>query len=160
MENSGIALEQKLRAEGERTLTFFKSLSAQSWAQIVFEGEGDQQWSVRDVFEHLITSEEGLRLIFRDVASGGPGVQEGFSIDESNQRAKGKLAGLSLDQLFERYLACRHRTSDFAGTLSDAKLATVGRHPFLGPSKLEDMLRLVNLHNSMHVKDVKKAINK
>lgn len=149
-------LAQKLLDEGTRTLAFLSNLAPDVWAKPC-HGEGSD-WTVRDVVEHMILAEEGLRSQFRQVAEGGTGAPEGFDIDNYNASRKSKLADLSREQLFERYTFSRSRTADFARGLSDAQLAIMGRHPAMGMCALEDMLKMMYLHHTMHVKEIKRVI--
>ena len=160
MENTGELLAEKLRVEGARTVSFFSQLALERWCQHVFESEMHEVWTVRDVLDHLITSEELLQPFFHMIASGGSGVPVGFSIDQANDSAHGSLSGITLEAALARFASCREATATFVGTLSSAQLAIVARHPFLGMSRLEDMLRLLILHSSQHVKDVKRSVTK
>lgn len=151
-------LAAKLLSEGERTTTFFSAIAPEKWTTHV-HGDEAHDWDVRAAFEHLILSEESLRSLFRGIATGtGKGAEENFSIDAFNAERKNKLADLSIQQLFERFSYSRNRTAEFVRGLSDAQLALIGRHPAMGICTLEDMLKMIYLHNTMHVKDVKKAI--
>ncbi|MCW1967689.1 MAG: DinB family protein [Anaerolineae bacterium] len=149
-------LAQKLSDEGTRTLAFLSNLAPDIWGKRCHGESSD--WTVRDVVEHMILSEEGLRSQFRQVSEGGTGAPEGFDIDRFNASRRGKLADLSREQLFERYTFSRSRTADFARSLSDAQLALVGRHPAMGMCALEDMLKMMYLHHTMHVKEIKRVI--
>lgn len=149
-------IAQKLLDEGARTIAFLSNLAPEVWAKPC-HGEGSD-WTVRDVVEHLILSEEGLRSQFRQISTGGEGAPEGFDIDGFNASRKSKLAEMTHEQLFERYTYSRNRTAEFARGLSDEQLAIMGRHPALGMCALADMLKMMYLHHTMHIKEIKKVI--
>jgi hypothetical protein len=147
-------LADKLLSEGERTLTFFRSLPAERWCQQVY-GEGPG-WTVRDTFEHLVISEQELLRLFQRIVHTGLGVDDGFSFDHFNAEHTGELAMLGWDDLQARYRQTRQRTADFTRSLSDEQLAVRARHPALGISTLEEMIKLIYVHHSLHVRDVRR----
>jgi DinB superfamily len=150
------ALADKLLSEGERTLTFFRSLQPAAWQKRVY-GEGSG-WVVRDAFEHLIISEETLQQLFERVVREGRGVDEDFSADRFNAEHTGELAGLSWDELHARYTATRRSMAEFTRPLSDEQLAVRARHPALGITSLEEMIKLIYVHHSMHMRDVRRVL--
>ena len=150
------ALTDKLAAEGERTAAFFTALPAEHHDAPVYPHGA--AWSVRQTLEHLIVSERSLLTVFRDVAGGGPGAPAALEIESFNYSHTGALAHLSFDELIDAFLTQRQETTTFARTLSDKQLVCSGRHPALGQTTLLEMLRLVPLHNSMHLRDLRKAL--
>jgi hypothetical protein len=154
MSTKAIALADKLTSEGERTLAFFRALPVEAWSKRTYvEGPG---WTVRDTFEHLILSEQTLQQLFEQIVREGRGVAEGFSVDAFNAAHTGELAALSWDDLQARYAETRRRTAAFTRDLTDEQLSIRARHPALGDSTLEEMLKLIHLHHTMHVRDVRK----
>ena len=159
MSTNADALADKLLSEGERTLAFFRDLAPATWGQRVY-GEG-QGWVVRDAFEHLIVSEETLQLLFeRIVRDQGRGVDDDFNIDHFNASHTGELASLEWDELQARYTAMRHRTAEFTRPLNDEQLAIRARHPALGVTTLEEMLKLLYVHHTLHMRDIKRALQR
>jgi hypothetical protein len=156
MSNSAASLADKLTSEGERILDYFRTLPEADWGRPIFEHGA--QWTVRGVFEHLILSEASLLKLFANVLAGGPGATPEFDIDRFNLEHTGRLAVEGRERLLARYGETRRNTADFARGLSDAQLAMRGRHPAMGDSSVEDMLKLVYLHHSMHVRDVRRAL--
>lgn len=149
-------LAEKLATEGEKTLTFFRDLPDSVWTQQVFADGA--RWDVRDVFKHLCVSEHTLRRLFEQILATGQGVAENFDINAFNREKTGQFASLSREALFQLYADTRAKTIIFAQGLSDDQLAARGRHPALGDSTLEDQLKLIYLHHTMHMRDIKKAI--
>jgi hypothetical protein len=149
-------LAEKLMAEGDKTLIFFRGLPEDAWAKQVFEDGA--QWDVRGVFEHLVLSEVSLLKLFAGIVRGGPGASEGFDVDRFNHEHTGQLEAHARGQLFEHYAATRNQTVSFTRARDDDQLAMRGRHPAMGDSPVEDMLKMIYLHHTMHMRDVKKAI--
>lgn len=149
------ALADKLLSEGARILEYFAGLPDETWDKPLYTHE--TLWHVTEVFEHLILSERTLLALFGQVADGGAGAPADLDIDRFNREHTGDLAGLSRAKLLDAFEAQRAETASFARGLSDEQLARRGRHPALGDSAVGDMLKMIYLHNAMHLKDVKRA---
>lgn len=147
-------LSDKLLAEGERTLAFFEGLGDEAWSRHLYSH--DAMWTVRDALEHLTMAETSLMTIIADVAAGGAGAPEGFDVDAFNRDHTGHLAAMDRPALLTAYRAQRARTAALARGLSEKQLALRGRHPAMGESSVADMLKMIYLHNAMHIKDVKR----
>jgi uncharacterized damage-inducible protein DinB len=157
MENPRAAqIADKLLSEGERTLLYFGGLALSAWALPVYQDGA--AWTVQQVLHHLIAAERGLRSMFENVAAGGPGAPADFDIEGYNLDTTAQMTNPTPAALFEHYTAERATTVAFARGLSETQLALRGRHPAMGDSSLEDMLRLMYLHNSAHVKDIKRVL--
>jgi hypothetical protein len=156
MSSTAATLAGKLAAEGEKTLAFFSGLPAADRDRQIFHDGA--RWTARGVLEHLILSEASLLGLFQNVVAGGPGAAADFDIERFNREHTGQLAGEGWDQLLSRYTATRHSTVEFTRELSDTQLAVRGRHPALGDSSVEDMLKLIHLHHTMHVRDVRRGL--
>lgn len=155
MTENNNALATKLLSEGEKTKAFFEALPEEAWTKKVYADGA--QWDARETLSHLIQSEASLRTLFQRVAAGGEGAPVDFDIDRFNREHTGRLAELSRDALLQRYTQEREATAIFAGSLTTAQLTLRGRHPAMGDSSIEDMLKMIYLHNSMHLRDIKKA---
>jgi hypothetical protein len=155
MTESNNALAAKLMSEGERTRAFFEALPDDAWGRKIYT-EG-AQWDAHETLEHLVQSEASLRSLFAQVIAGGQGAPIDFDIERFNREHTGRLAGLSREALLQRYADERRATVEFARELTAEQRAMRGRHPAMGDSSIEEMLKLIYLHNSMHVRDIKKA---
>ena len=147
-------LAEKLLVEGERTAAFFEDLGVEAWSRQLYAH--DNLWTVRDALEHLTLAETNLIAIIADVAAGGTGAPDGFDIDAFNRDHTGHLAALHRPALLAAYRTQRARTAELARSLSESQLALRGRHPAMGDASVADMLKMIYLHNAMHVKDVKR----
>lgn len=149
-------LTARLRIEGDAVLAFFQGLSAGQWDQQVYGEEGI--WQVRDILAHFIAAEQGFHELIQDVAAGGAGAPEGYSIDAYNRRTVKELQQVEPLVLLGQYAMVRERTAALVKELRLAQLENTGRHPFLGQVALNDMIRAVYHHNSLHLRDVKRAL--
>ncbi|GAB4500557.1 MAG: hypothetical protein Fur0035_00970 [Anaerolineales bacterium] len=151
-----MTLSEKLISEGERALAFFAALTPEQWnAPVYTEGE---TWTVRSVLAHFVTAERGFLKIFADILAGGPGASDDFDINRYNASQQAKTAALTPAELMENFRQTRAEMAAFAAGLSESDLQKIGRHPALGITSLGEMLKLVYLHNSMHFRDLKKAL--
>lgn len=153
--NENNTLAMKLMNEGEKTATFFRALPDDAWNKKVYADGAE--WDAHETLAHLIQAEASLRVLFKQVVAGGEGAPVGFDVDRFNRERTGRLATLSREELLQQFMHERRKTADFAGGLSAEQLALRGRHPALGDSSIEEMLKLIYVHNAMHVRDIKKA---
>ena len=149
-------LADKLTAEGERFVTFFSGLTDAHWqADVYTEGT---TWSVRNVLAHFVTSERGLVKLFEEIRKGGAGIADDFSIDRYNARQQEKTQELTPQELLEQYKSVRADSVTWVRGLQESDLEITGRHPFLGPTTIREMIKMLYLHNQMHYRDLKKAL--
>lgn len=155
MENDIQSLAQKLDREGQKVSTFFSSLNDSDWSCLVY-AEG--AWTVHDVLAHLVASERGLLRLFEQILQGGAGVPADFSLDRYNASQLEKTRSLTPSELLAEYRRARVATISWLAQRTPADLERRGRHPFLGETTLYEMVRLIYLHNQLHLRDVQKAL--
>jgi hypothetical protein len=157
MPDTPASLAEKLKVEGEKTQAFFAVLTPEQWQQTVYGEEGS--WTARSILAHFVSAEQGFLKIFASVRDGGPGASDDFEIDRYNASQQAKMAEITSAELLARYLVTRAQMVDFAASLDEADLQKQGRHPALGITSLGEMLKMVYLHNIMHLRDLKRAIS-
>jgi hypothetical protein len=150
-------LAAKLLSEGEKTMAFFQALPDETWSRRIYTDGAE--WDARETLAHLIQAEASLRVLFKQVVAGGEGAPADFNVNAFNRERTGRLAALSREELLQRFMHERRKTANFAGGLSAGQLALRGRHPALGDSSIEEMLKMIYLHNNMHVREIKKVAN-
>ena len=149
-------LAEKLKTEGEKMVAFFAALTPDQWQQTVYGEEGP--WTARSILAHFVSAEHGFLKIFASIRDGGPGASDDFDIDRFNANQQAKLAEITSAELLARYVLTRAQMVEFATGLDEADLQKTGRHPALGITSLGEMLKMVYLHNIMHLRDLKKVI--
>ena len=149
-------LADKLTSEGERFVMFFSGLTDAQWQTDVYT-EGTT-WSVRNVLSHFVTSERGLVKLFEEIRHGGMGIADDFSIDRYNARQQEKTHELTPPELLEQYKSVRAESVKWVLGLQESDLEITGRHPFLGPTTIREMIKMLYLHNQLHYRDLKKAL--
>ncbi len=150
------SLAEKLSQEGEKILQFFQALDEADWSRPVYtEGE---TWTIRDLLAHLVTSEKGLLRLFEQIRQGAPGVPPDFSIDRYNAKQRQKTRHIPPSELLEQYRSVRANTIAWVRQCTPADFERRGRHPFLGETTLREMLKMIYLHNQLHLRDARKAL--
>jgi uncharacterized damage-inducible protein DinB len=149
-------LAGRLKTEGEKMTGFFAALTDQQWETDVYT-EGTT-WTVRNVLAHLVTAERGFVTLFEQIRHGGQGASEDFSIDRYNASHQRRSRDLAARELLEQYKSVRADMVAWVSSLADGDLTKEGRHPFLGHTTLEEMIKMVYRHNQIHYRDLRKSL--
>ncbi|GAB4497900.1 MAG: hypothetical protein OHK0052_10290 [Anaerolineales bacterium] len=148
-------LVKRLYDEGEKVVAFFDGLSPEDWEKIIYaDGE---VWTLHHLLRHFVSSEVSMTQLVSAIVAGGSGAAEDFDIDRFNQRKVTQLAGHSTAALLAQLREARAATVALAQELTPADLQKVGRHPFLGVTTVEEILKLMYRHQQIHLRDVRKA---
>lgn len=141
-------------------LAFFKGLTPAQWNQEIYTNSHSQYsgWKVRDVLAHFIAAEKGFHALIQNVMNGGQGAGAEVDIDAYNARTVDEMRGLDADMLLGQFAMVRERTAALVEALRLDQLALRGRHPNLGESALDEMIRAIYHHNSLHLRDVHQAL--
>lgn len=150
-------LSDRLRAEGEKAVQFFQSLTPQQWDAVVYT-EGDT-WSVRAVLAHFVTAERAFLQLFQSIQAGGPGASEDFDIDRFNASQQQKTSHLTPSDLLAQFQHTRADLANWVAGLTPHDLQQTGRHPFLGQTTLAEMIKMVYRHNQIHLRDLRRLLD-
>jgi uncharacterized damage-inducible protein DinB len=149
------ALAERMRSEGGKVRSFFENMSDEAWNTRVYsDGEC---WTIRQVLAHFVATEEGFRALIQDILSGGPGAPENFDIDSYNERAVAGLQEETPEDLLTAFTRLREENASLVGVLKPDELEKTGRHPFLGITSMEDIIKLIYRHNQIHLRDVRRV---
>lgn len=149
-------LAERLAAEGQKTAAFFAALPPEQWQTLVYtEGE---PWTARNVLAHFVTAEQGFLSLFTNIRAGGPGASEDFDIDRYNASQQEKTRSLALAELLEQFRVVRAEMTALVASFTEQDLQKQGRHPFLGPTTLAEMVKMVYRHNQIHLRDLRKLL--
>lgn len=148
-------LAQKLCDEGEKVTAFFEGLGEEDWETTVYaDGE---VWTLHHLLRHFVSAEVSMVQLVGAIVAGGSGSPEDFDIDRFNQRKVAQLAGHSTTALLAQLREARAATVAFVQKLAPEDLQKSGRHPFLGVTTVEEILKLMYRHQQIHLRDVRKA---
>ena len=151
-------LAEKLKSEGEKFVAIFSGLTEDQWQTEVYT-EGTT-WTIRNLLSHFVTSERGLLKLFEQIRQGGPGVAEDFSIDRYNAAMQERTKAATPSELIRQFREVRVNSVEWVSGLRESDLEITGRHPFLGPTVIREMIKMLYIHNLTHYRDMKKALNR
>jgi hypothetical protein len=149
-------LSERLQKEGEKTMQFISSLTPQQF-QLPIYTEGTV-WTIREILSHFATAERGFVALFTGILSGEHGVSPDFDIDRYNASQQKKTEYLAGAELIQLYVSSRNEMVLLVRGMQQEDLERVGRHPFLGDTELREMIKMVYLHNQIHLRDIRKAL--
>ena len=149
-------LISKLERGQRKTSEAFSRLSPAQWERPVYEDPAT--WTPRNLLIHFLSSERELLRLCESVASGGPGVPDGFSFDDFNAQQQPLFADTPTAQLIEQLEAARRRTLEWLRSVQDDQLDLTGRHPALGEISLETMILAIYGHQLMHMRDLQSKL--
>lgn len=150
------SLAERLKKEGEKVSVYFTGLTDEQWQTEVYT-EGDT-WTIRNILAHFVTTERGLLKLFERIRQGGLGASDDFSIDHYNARQQEKTRDMPIPELLKQFSEVRAETIEWVSNLSQDELVIEGRHPFLGQVPLMEMLKMIYLHNQLHIRDFRKLV--
>lgn len=149
-------LAVRLRSEGEAVQAYFNGLTPEQWNRELYASGAN--WKVRDVLAHFIAAERGFHELIQNVMNGGPGAGSEINIDDYNAHTVGEMAGLDPQVMLAQFAMVRERTAALVDALSPEQLKQRGRHPNLGESALDEMVRAIYHHNSLHLRDIRQVL--
>ena len=146
----------KLAEEGDKTAEFFRHIPVEQLdTEIYSDGT---VWTIRAIMYHILDSEVSFNALFRNILTGGPGAPEDFDINTHNNARVGAMGDWDPAAFADSFLAARRQNIAAFANACDEDLDRVGRHPALGVTNLENMLKITFLHNRMHQKDIQQAL--
>lgn len=149
-------IAEKLDREGLKIDQYFSGLSESQFGINVYHD--GQLWQIRDVLAHFISAERSFLKLFDNIRNGGSGSPEEFSINEYNDSQVLKMKEISSEELILLFRETRSSTLMWLKGLSEGELKITGRHPAMGVATLGEMVKMIYLHNQMHLRDLKIAI--
>ena len=87
-------------------------------------------------------------------------MDEDLDITKFNNSEVKLMEDITPDELIKKFTKARGKMSDWLNQLSGDELEITGIHPAMGKAKLREMIKMVNIHNIMHLRGIKKVINR
>lgn len=156
MSENAVKLADRLALEGQKCLYYFRALPEQNW-RIKIYTDGSQ-WGTHELLAHFVSAEAANAWLLADIVAGGEGAPLEFDIDAFNFVDVEKINHLQVNELLKHFIDLRQSTVVMVRQLNENDLIKVGRHPFLGYAKVEDIIKLIYLHNQLHIRDIKKVV--
>jgi len=149
-------ITEKLDREGQKIEHFFTNLSESQLEICVYFDE--QEWQIRDVLAHFISAEKSFLKLFENIRNGGSGAPDDFSINEFNDSQVLKMKDIDSRKLLILFSETRSLTLEWLKGLSEGEMTKTGRHPAMGEATLGEMIKMIYLHNQIHLRDLKIAL--
>ena len=150
-------LVKRLASEGLKTLDFFRALHPEDWSRQVYTaGSG---WTVSQILCHILNAEQGFHHLISDVLLGGPGAPEDLDIDVYNEERIRAMQCQDMESVLKAFSQARITTMEIVRRMTPDDFDRVGRHPYLGVTTLEAMLKLIYRHVMLHQRDIRRALD-
>lgn len=156
MEDQVNWLVQRLSDEGVKTAKYFRGLLPDEWGQRIYSDGAS--WNVKQILMHIISTEEAIYWLLRDIEQGGNGTPENFDLDLFNEKKVQEMQEAPTDDLIEVFLSKRSRTISNIQTYSSEDLSKTGRHPFLGVASVDEIVKLLYRHIQIHIRDIRRTV--
>ena len=147
---------EKLTFEGNKISELFSSFSKNEWEILLYFDE--MEWQVKDLLAQFISSVRSFLLLFENIRLHDQGAPEHFSIIEFNNLQVTQMKEIQVKELVELFRKTRDKTVNWVKVVNDSDLEKVGRHPAMGEAKIVDMVKMIYLHNQMHLRDLALAL--
>lgn len=116
-------------------------------------------WTIRQILSHLVTSEEDHRQVIEVIVQGkADRLPREFALDAHNARRLAELGQLSREALLAALAEQRAQTVALVQRLDEAALAQRGPHPALGEMSVDDIFRIIAVHEQRHLRDIQAAL--
>jgi hypothetical protein len=149
-------LAERLNGDGFKTLEFFRRLSPEQVDCSVYTD--GSSWKVRQILAHFVSTEKAFSMLIKDVLGGGFGAPEEFEIDRFNENEVAGLDLLPFQDLLVEFGTLRSGNIQLVQGMTLSDMSRMGRHPFLGMTTLEEIVKLLYRHNQIHQRDMRKAL--
>ena len=115
---------------------------------------GDGRWSVRLTLAHVGSAHWSHLEVARSLVAGEMIDLPGFELDEWNESRVAERADWSPLKILADLKAAQDATLAFITGLEAKDLETRGVHPVLGEVSVDQVLRVIALHDSLHRRDI------
>lgn len=149
-------LAARLRTEGGKTAQFFRDLPEDDRSTCIYSDGG--KWNVRQILAHLVSAEAGMTELIRSIVSGGAGAPEDFDLNAYNERRVRKMEADAWEDLLVEFDRRREESVGLVAGLSATDLERTGRHPWLGTTTVEEIIKIIYRHNQIHQREIRKAL--
>ncbi|NDJ78881.1 MAG: DinB family protein [Chloroflexi bacterium] len=144
----------RLARSRQRLLSVISELS-----EAKLEREGNEGWTVRQIVTHLIASEADHCRVVAVVARGDAHLLPAtFDLDAHNAQRLAESDTMALPELLAGLREQREKTEALFRWLSEPQLAIVAAHPALGDMTLDNIFRIMALHETQHTREIEAAL--
>jgi uncharacterized damage-inducible protein DinB len=144
----------KMQATREELLAFVESLDQ----AVLTWPSPEEGWSIRDNLAHLADAERAHRRFVAAVLEGRSTRLEGFDLDRWNQEHVARRAGQSIQEILDALDAERQQTLAFIAAIPADAWDRRGHHPALGDVSVEQVIKIIGVHERIHLKEMRKLL--
>jgi len=156
MESKSERLSRRLIEEGEKTGEFFRFLPLDFLDMELYTDGG--HWKVGQIMAHFLATEIGIFALITSILDGNPGTPEDFELNRYNEKKVTEFCDLPLSVLLDGFIEQRLRNALAVKVFTDEQLQTQGRHPYLGFTRIEEIIKLLYRHNQIHQRDIRRLL--
>lgn len=151
-----VELFQKLAGSRQALVSVLDDVNEEDWQTVVYSEEAE--WTIRDLFGHLVDAERGMTRLIEIIKEGGEGVPADFDQSRWNARAVQKSASKTPKELTDEMALNRAHLLEVLNTLTDSDWEKTGRHASLRILSIEEILNLIADHECRHMEDMSRAL--
>ncbi len=148
---------QKLSGARQTLLARLDELESEQWEKTVYTEHAD--WTIKDLFGHLMDSERSKTRLIEIIKEGGEGVPPDFDINRWNARTIKKTLDLTTDEIRSEMITNRGRLLEMLYDMPDEDWTKKGRHGSLQVMSVEEILNLIADHENEHLRDIVHVID-
>lgn len=149
-------LVPKMQATRDELLACINGLDQARLAWRPHEGG----WSIRDTLAHLADAERAHRRFVQAVLAGRPIHLEGFDMHRWNEEHVARRAGQTIQEILDALRAERQETLAFIPTIPAGAWDKQGDHPALGRVSIRQVVRVIGVHERMHLKEIRHLLER
>ena len=116
-------------------------------------------WTIKQILAHNVMAEDSMLRLVMGIVDGGEGVRKDFDLDAYNEYKVGQTEGLSPEELLHEFTKARQETIRAVSQFADLDLDKQGRHPWLGITHIEEVIKLMYRHNQIHIREIRSALD-
>jgi uncharacterized damage-inducible protein DinB len=157
-EETKVQIFQKLSGARQALVSVLDELELEQWEKIVYTEHAD--WTVKDLFGHLMDSERSMTRLVETIKEGGEGVSPDFDLNRWNARTIKKTTDLTTDEIRSEMITNRGRLLEMLYDMPDEDWTKKGRHGSLKVMSVEEILNQIADHENEHLRDIVHVIEK
>lgn len=116
-------------------------------------------WTIREVLTHLLNAEEDHCAVAEVIARGDlDRLPVGLELNAHNERRVAERGHLAREALLDALAAQRERTVALFEGMTPEQLDAEGPHPILGDISVNAIFRVIAMHDTLHVRDIKAIV--
>lgn len=145
-------IEGKVLAARSRLLAAAEGLDEEAWEW----QPDDSRWSARLTLAHVGSAQWDHLQVVRRLIAGEPTALPDFDLDTWNAAAVAQRATWPVKRVLVDLETAQEATLALLRSLDAEALAMTGTHPALGEVSVQQVLRIIPLHDNLHRREILK----